>query len=269
MNINLEGNVAIVTGGGRGIGETIALALAAEGAHVVCADRDETLLEHLGVEFSQKGYDGSMVRCDVNKKQDVQDLVHGAVERYSRVDILVNNAGVAPSGFVEDLDETAWDDNFDINLKGTFLTCQAVVPVMKRQRRGRIINASSFAAIVPSSGFAAYAASKAGVVSLTRVLAAELGPWDITVNAYAPGMIPTQLNGFAEAPEATQERLLNTLSLRRWGKKQDIANLVIFLASDQASYVTGSHIDISGGKLAVQLPQAAYERAADEDLRAR
>jgi 3-oxoacyl-[acyl-carrier protein] reductase len=129
---------------------------------------------------------------------------------------------------------------------------------MQRQRAGRILNASSFAAVIPGVGGAAYAASKAGVVSLTRVLASELGPYEVTVNAYAPGMIPTEMNHFAERPEEDQERLLDTLSLRRWGKPEDIANLVCFLSSDQAAYITGVLIEISGGKFATQMPWVAH-----------
>jgi 3-oxoacyl-[acyl-carrier protein] reductase len=122
-----------------------------------------------------------------------------------------------------------------------------------------ILNAASFAAIIPCIGSAAYAASKAGVYQFTRVLAGELGPWDITVNAYAPGMIPTTLNHFDELPQDKQDLLLDTLTLRRWGKKEDIAQLICFLASDSASYITGTMIDISGGKLATQVPKMAYE----------
>lgn len=262
MTIDLRGHVAIVTGAGRGIGKTIALALASEGVSVVCAERDDALVAQLRDEMAVNDVRTLVVQADVVNKADVESLVRAAIDGFGRIDILVNNAGVAPSGFVEDLAEDAWDANADVNLKGTFLCAQAVIPPMKRQRRGRIINAASFAAIVPSAGFAAYAASKAGVVSLTRVLAAELGPWDITVNAYSPGMIPTELNHFADAAQATQTRLLDTLALRRWGRAEDIAHLIVFLASDQAGYITGSHIDISGGKFAVQFPQVVYERAA-------
>ena len=139
--------------------------------------------------------------------------------------------------------------------------CRAVAPIMKSQRSGRIINAASFAAIVPSVGAGAYAAAKSAVVQLTRTLAGELGPWDVTVNAYAPGMIPTELNGFLEKDRATQDRLLDTLTLRRWGDAREVCDLLCFLASDASRYITGTLIDVSGGKLATQLPQRAYELA--------
>jgi 3-oxoacyl-[acyl-carrier protein] reductase len=133
---------------------------------------------------------------------------------------------------------------------------------MKTQRSGRIINASSFAAVVPSVGGAAYASSKAAVAHFTRAIAGELGPWNITANAYAPGMIPTDMNHFAERPSEVQDRLLDMLTIRRWETPEDVANLVCFLASDQAGYITGTLIDVSGGKLATQMPRTAYDMSA-------
>ena len=148
---------------------------------------------------------------------------------------------------IETLSEESWDLNLDVNLKGTFLMCQAVIPAMKRQRSGRIINAASFAAILPITGSGAYAASKAGVHYFTRALAGELGPWNITVNCYAPGMIPTEINRFTRLPQERQRRLLDTLTFRRWGEAREVANLICFLASDLAGYITGTMIDVSGG----------------------
>ena len=189
---------------------------------------------------------------------DCRSVAAETSSHFGRIDILVNNAGVAGGAPVETLAEALWDDNIDSNLKAVFLMSQAVLPVMKAQRSGRIISASSFAAIIPSTSGAAYAASKAGVDSFTRVLAGEVGPFGITVNCYAPGMIPTELNHYAERSDAQKNVLLDTLTLRRWGSPADIANLVCFLASDQASYVTGTRIDISGGKFATQQPWSAY-----------
>src|SRR5262245_30979847 len=262
MQIDLSGKVAIVTGAGRGIGREIALTLATEGVTTVTTDVRPDLLEALRADVAARGPAGRQLACDVRDAARIAEGVAETVTTYGHIDVLVNNAGVAPGGPVESLSEEIWDLNQDVNLKGTFLMCRAVAPVMRRQRAGRIINAASFAAVLPIAGGAAYAASKAGVHYLTRVLAGELGPWNITVNCYAPGMIPTEMNHFAEAPPAHQQRLLDTLTIRRWGEPRDVANLVCFLASDLAGYITGTLIDVSGGKLATQIPRLPWEAAA-------
>lgn len=262
MNIDLRSKVAIVTGAGRGIGRQIALTLAGEGVTTVVTDVRQEYLDAVREEFAARGWGGQQHRCDVRDAGRIGEVVADVARAFGRIDILVNNAGVATGGPVEELSEESWDLNQDVNLKGTFLMCRAVAPIMKRQRWGRIINAASFAAIVPIVGSAAYAASKAGVHYFTRVLAGELGPWNVTVNCYAPGMIPTEMNRFAEAPPAHQRRLLDTLTLRRWGEARDVAHLVCFLASDLAGYITGTLIDVSGGKLATQIPRLAWEAAA-------
>jgi len=258
MLIDLKNKVAIVTGAGRGIGNEIAKTLAGEGAIVVVTDIRQELLDQVAEEWRQNGWSGLQLLCDVRKAEDNRAVVAAVEQAFGRIDILVNNAGVAGGARVEALSEETWDLNLDVNLKGTFLMCQAVIPVMKRQRSGRILNASSFAAIIPSVGGAAYAASKSGVEGLTRVLAGELGAHEITVNCYAPGMIPTTMNRFAERTEAEKGRLLDTLTLRRWGSPTDVANLICFLASDLASYITGTMIDVSGGKFATQMPWVSH-----------
>lgn len=262
MHINLTGQVAVVTGAGQGIGKAIAVTLANEGVTTVCLDSNPTALSRVAAELETTGGSHREYVCDVRDSATIDTVVSSISNELGHLDILVNNAGVVGNGPLDLLDEGTWDLVHDINLKGTFLMCRSVIPCMKRQRKGRIINAASFAATVPIYGSGAYASSKSAVAHFTRALAGELGPWNITANAYAPGMIPTSMNHFDELPDAEQERLLDTLTLRHWGSAADVANLVCFLASDQAAYITGTLIDVSGGKLASQLPQLAYEAAA-------
>ncbi|BDI22321.1 SDR family NAD(P)-dependent oxidoreductase [Herbiconiux sp. L3-i23] len=250
MLIDLRSRIVVVSGAGRGIGRALAERFRDEGATVVALD----------LAFPDTPSDGidSLV-CDVTDEGSVTGAIDEVIRRHGRVDVLVNNAGIDVGGPVDTLDLARWRACFEVNVTGVFLLAKAVIPHMKAARSGRIINASSFAAIIPSVGSAAYGASKAAVVQLTRVLASELGPWNITVNAYAPGMIPTAMNGFASMPEDKQERLLDTLSLRRWESPEDVADLLCFLASDAAGYITGTLVDVSGGKFATQMPQRAYE----------
>lgn len=250
--IDHRDRVVVVTGGARGIGRTLVERFAAEGARVAALD----------LEFSEPLPDGVLtVRCDVRDPESVEHAIAEVDSAWATIDVLINNAGINIQGSIEDLSLEQWNACFGVNVAGVFLISKAVIPHMKRAGRGRILNAASFAAIVPSIGASAYAASKAAVVQLTRVMAGELGPWGITVNAYAPGMIPTAMNGFADMPEAEQTRLLDTLTIRRWETADDVADLVIYLASDQAAYITGTLVDVSGGKLATQMPARAYEAA--------
>jgi 3-oxoacyl-[acyl-carrier protein] reductase len=260
MLIDLKGKFAIVTGAGRGIGRVIARTLAEEGVTVAILDFRQDLLDDASAEWNKNGWPGLRRLCDIRNADEVRDAVAAIEAAFGRLDILVNNAGVAKGARVEQLEEAVWDDNFDSNIKGVFLLCQAVVPIMKRQQAGRIINAASFAAIIPSIGSAAYAASKSAVVSFTRVLAGELGPFGVTVNCYSPGMIPTEMNHYADLPDNRKKRLLDTLTLRRWGEPEDVAKLVCFLASDLAGYISGAMIDVSGGKFATQIPAIAHEQ---------
>ena len=262
MHINLEGRVAVVTGAGRGIGRDLVRRFASEGVTTVALDVNESDLHSLGAELAELDVPASQFVCDVTSLERVEEVVNEVVRRHGRIDILVNNAGVTAPGSVDTLSEERWRFCHDVNLTGTFLLCRTVVPIMKQQRSGRIINVSSFAAIIPTVAHAAYASSKAAVAHFTRALAGELGPWNITANAYAPGMIPTEMNHFAERPQEVQDRLMDMLTIRRWGSTEDIANVVCFLASDQAGYITGTLIDVSGGKLTTQMPRVAYDHAA-------
>lgn len=261
MHVDIEGKVAVITGAGRGIGEGLAHRFSQERARLVLLERNAESLAQVAEALRGQGADVEAIHCDVSLPDQVQDAFDRAVSRFGTVHLLINNAGVAPAATVERMSVAEWEDTFANNTRSVMLCCQAAIPHFKAQRWGRVMNASSFAAIIPSHAFAAYAASKAAVNAFTRVLAAELGPWGVTVNAYAPGMVPTPLNHFAEARPERQAALLNTLAVRRWETPDDIASLLVFLSSDQAAYITGTLIDISGGKFAVQFPEIAYREA--------
>ncbi len=259
MQIDFSGQVVVITGGARGIGRVIAEYFAREGATVVALDVNRVELDAVAQRFDDEGWSGAQFECDVRNDADVRDVIGRVVERFGRIDVLINNAGINAVGLVEDLDVDLWDQCFAVNVRGTFNVCKAVLPTMKTQKSGRILNAASFAAIIPSIGASAYGASKAAVVQFTRTLAGEVGPFNITANSYAPGMIPTSMNGFADMTDAEQNEKLGTLTIRRWGEPEDVAKLLFFMASDLASYITGTLIDVSGGKFATQVPGAAYE----------
>ena len=257
MHIDISGKVAVVTGAGRGIGLTLARRFAEDGCKIAIFEREADSLNQVAAELQHAGYLVEPILCDVSVEQEVRAAVARTVARFGRIDILVNNAGVGTPARLTAESVEAWDDSFATNARGTFLCIREVAAVMKRQRSGRIINASSFAAIIPSSPMGSYAASKAAVTSMTRVFAAELAAWNITVNCYAPGMIPTRLSGFAEISDERRLALWDTLCIPRWGEADEIADLCIFLSSDRARYITGSMIDASGGKYAVQFPGLA------------
>lgn len=250
-----ENRVAIVTGAGRGIGGVIAERFAQDGYVVYGFD----------LAFDEAPGGIAPITADLTRGEDVSAGIDRVLAEQGRIDVLVNNAGINLVGPLESADLDAVGRCLAINVTAVLRMCQSVIPAMKAAGGGRIINAASFAAIVPAINGGVYAASKSALVQLSRTLAGELGPWGITVNAYAPGMIPTSMNGFADMPEQEQERLLDTLTLRRWGDPADVADLVAYLAGEGAGYITGALIDVSGGKLATQLPSRAYEQLAARD----
>ena len=245
--MELEGLVAIVTGGGRGIGKATALALAQQGADVAVADIEKPLAEEVAQFVSENGRRSLPIQVDISSKNSVQEMVDVVLKDLGRVDILVNNAGVCGwHGIVEEITEDEWDRTMNVNLKGTFLCCQAVIPAMKAQKFGRIINFSSIAGRLGAleSG-ADYASSKGGIITLTKSLARYLLSDGVTVNAIAPGPVVTRMHTWRSPEE--HDRMVAQIPLGRMAEPAEISRGVVFLASPQAGYITGMTLDISGG----------------------
>jgi NAD(P)-dependent dehydrogenase (short-subunit alcohol dehydrogenase family) len=240
----LKDKIAIVTGSGRGIGEGIAKALAKAGANVVVSDINLEDCERVAKEISVEGFQGIAIKCDVSKKEEVDNLVSKTIEKFSRLDILVNNAGIFPFKPFMEMTEADWDKVININLKSIFLTSQAAAKVMKEG--AKIVNISSIAAFVGFEGLTHYCASKGGINAMIRALALELSKKKINVNAVAPGAIDTP--GARESSnEEAQKQTIAMVPLARMGKPEDIANVVAFLASKKSDYITGQTLIVDGG----------------------
>ena len=238
----LEGRVAIVTGGSRGIGKAIATKLASEGCKIVLAD----ILDDVGQPLAEEmGEDTIYVHVDVTKPDELSAMVDTALERFGTIDILVNNAGIARDTLMLRMTEAEWDVVLNINLKGAFNCVKAVQRTMLRKRSGRIISISSVVGLSGNAGQANYSAAKAGLIGLTKTLAKELGSRSITANAVAPGFIQTDMTASLsdEVLSAAKERI----PLARLGDPEAVANAVAFLASDEAAYITGTVLRVDGG----------------------
>lgn len=249
LSLPLNGKKAIVTGagrGGRGIGAGIAVALAQAGADVIITARTNIAdAEAVAQAVTLLGRQGIAVACDVSDSASVESLFERAKSAWGRVDILVNNAGITKDGLLLRMTEDAWDSVLEANLKGTFLCTRAAAKLMVKQRTGRIINITSVMGQVGNPGQANYSASKAGIIGFTRTVARELGSRNITVNAVAPGFIETQMTDVLVGD--MREAALGKIPLGRLGTPEDVGNIVAFLASDAASYVTGQTITVDGG----------------------
>ena len=245
MAKGLEGRVAIITGGSRGIGRAVAQCLAEDGASVVVSGLDPARLEAATKELEGFGAPVLGVVADVARREDVERLVDQTKDHFARIDVLVNNAGITRDALLVRMKDEDWDRVLDVNLRGAFLMMRAVAKVMMRQKGGRIINITSAAGAMGNPGQANYSAAKAGLIGLTKSAARELSRWGILVNAVAPGLIETDMA--AAIPQEAREALLAQIPLGRIGSGREVADVVRFLAGDGAAYMTGQVLHVNGG----------------------
>ncbi len=242
----LSGKVALVTGAGRGIGKAIALSLAKKGAFVIvnyCGSEQKA--QETVAEIHFHGGRGVACQCDVSDFSACKEMIDLLIKEYGHIDILVNNAGITRDGLVMKMSEEEFDEVVNVNLKGCFHTIRHLSRQFLKQKSGKIINISSVSGIVGNPGQANYCASKAGVIGLTKSVARELGSRGITVNAVAPGWIDTEMTG--SLPEAVKEKLKGQILLGRTGTAEEVGEVVAFLASPSADYITGQVISVDGG----------------------
>lgn len=242
----LDGKVALVTGASRGIGRAIALRLAEEGAKVAINYAGNTArAEEVRNEIESRGGEAFLVQADISDSKAVEAMVSQVAERFGQIDILVNNAGITRDGLLMRMKEEDFDAVIDTNLRGVFYCTKAVSKLMMKKRSGRIVNMASVVGLTGNAGQTNYAAAKAGVVGFSKSAARELASRGITVNAVAPGFIDTDMT--AAMTDKAREATLVNIPLKRMGRPEDVANAVLFLVSDQASYITGQVVNVDGG----------------------
>jgi 3-oxoacyl-[acyl-carrier protein] reductase len=242
----LKEQVAIVTGGTKGIGRAICLLFAVEGAEVIANfSKDVKAAEDLMEEAKSRGLSVALLKADVTQFDQVKEMVEETFAQYGRIDILVNNVGLIRDNFLMLMSDDDWDSLIKTNLTSLFYCCKAVIRKMIPQRRGKIINLSSISGILGTSGQTNYAATKGGVISFTKSLARELGPFNIHVNAVAPGLIESEV--ISRMPKEKVEAIIKSSSLGRMGKPEEVAQAVLFLASEGSNYITGQTIVVDGG----------------------
>ena len=247
--MRLKDKVALVTGGAQGIGREIALAFAAEGAEVVIGDINLSRAQETENEIKVAGRGSLAVEVNVTDYPKVEEAVNKILDKFRKIDILVNNAGITKDNLLLRMSEADWEAVVQVNLKGTFNCTKAVCRPMIKQRSGRIINIASIIGIIGNPGQANYSASKAGIIALTKTSAKELASRNITVNAVAPGFIQTDMT--ARLPEDLKQRMLAAIPLARFGTALDVAKVCVFLASEEAGYITGQTIVVDGGMVMV------------------
>ena len=244
----LKGKCAIVTGAAKGIGKAIALKLASLGANIVLNYRSsEKEAAEVANEIKELGVEVLTVKADISKLDEVEELIKAAKEKFGSVDIMVNNAGITKDTLILRMKEEDFDSVIDVNLKGVFNCMKAITPVMVRQKQGKIISSSSVVGIAGNAGQVNYSASKAGIIGMTKSLAKELGSRGVNVNAVAPGLIETDMTN--TLGDKVKEEAEKNIPLKRFGKAEDVAECVAFLASGASDYITGQVIQVDGGML--------------------
>ena len=246
MRISLEGKTALVTGGSRGIGRAVAVALARAGANVaVNYAGNETAANETKAEIEKLGRECLLVKADVSSEDAVEQMTAAVNDKFGKTDILVNNAGITRDGILPRMKTEDFDAVINTNLKGVFLCTRAVAKSMMKNRAGRIINMASVVGITGNAGQANYSAAKAGVIGFTKTAAKELAARGITVNAIAPGFIETDMT--AVLSDDIKSDIAKNIPLKKMGSAEDVANLAVFLASEEASYITGQVVNVDGG----------------------
>ena len=242
----LQGKCAVITGASRGIGREIALRYAKEGANIVLNYRNsEKEALQLKEELDKLGSNTLIIKSNVSNFEEAEKLIKEAKEAFGRIDILVNNAGITKDNLIMRMKEEDFDSVIDVNLKGAFNCLKAVTPIMIRQKSGKIINMSSVVGVIGNAGQVNYSASKAGLIGMTKSLAREIGGKNINVNAIAPGFIDTDMTRVLSDDQ--KKNIISQVPLKRFGHVEDIANLALFLGSDQSNYITGQVIHVDGG----------------------
>lgn len=245
--MKLKGKVAVITGGARGIGREIAKILAKEGADCVLCDVNEAELNQAKTEIETLGVQALPLVLNVTSLAQTEEMVNKVIDKLKKIDILINNAGITKDALLLRMREEEWDSVIAVNLKGTFNCTKAVLKVMLKQKYGRIVNIASIIGLMGNAGQANYAASKAGIIGFTKSIAKEVASRNITVNVIAPGFIETAMTKIL--PDEVKQVMLKQIPLGRFGRPEDVANLVLFLVDDDSSYITGQVIQIDGGML--------------------
>jgi len=243
--MRLKDKVTMITGGARGIGRSIAMVFAAEGSDIAICDVNLEAAEATCREIEALGRKALAIKMDVTTLVNVEEGLNKILDKFTKVDILINNAGITKDTLILRMSEADWDAVINVNLKGTFNCTRAVSKFMIKQRRGSIINIASIIGIIGNPGQANYSASKAGIIALTKTSAKELASRNINVNAVAPGFIQTDMT--AKLPEEVKEKMKAVIPLDKFGTPEDVANTCLFLASEDASYITGQTIVVDGG----------------------